>query len=42
MEEQIWKEIEEVPGEIWEMDIPELGEEDKFNVNDYLNGNYDY
>jgi hypothetical protein len=42
MFDELWSEIQDAPGEIF--DIPELRdlEEEKFNVNEYLNGNYDY
>jgi hypothetical protein len=42
MEDNLWTEIADAPGEIF--DIPELRDldEEKFNVNDYINGNYDY
>jgi len=37
-----WSEIQDAPGEIF--DIPELRDldDEKFNVNEYLNSNYDY
>lgn len=35
----IWSEIEDSSSEIF--DIPELSD-DEFNVNEYLNANYDY
>jgi hypothetical protein len=42
MFDELWSEIQDAPGEIF--DIPELRDldDDKFNVNDYINGNYDY
>jgi len=41
MFEELWSEIADAPGEIF--DIPEMQElEEKFDVNEYLNGNYDY
>jgi hypothetical protein len=43
MYDELWSEIQDAPGEIF--DIPELrdlDEENKFNLNEYLNGNYDY
>jgi hypothetical protein len=42
MFDELWSEIQDAPGEIF--DIPELRdlEEEKFNVNEYINGNYDY
>jgi hypothetical protein len=44
MFDELWSEIQDAPGEIFDLDIPELREldEEKFNVNDYLNANYDY
>lgn len=38
----LWDEIRETPGEIFDLDIPELRDDEQFNVNEYLNGNYDY
>jgi hypothetical protein len=42
MYDELWSEIQDAPGEIF--DLPELRdlEEEKFNVNDYLNSNIDY
>jgi hypothetical protein len=42
MFDELWQEIQDAPGEIF--DIPELRDldDDKFDVNDYINGNYDY
>ena len=42
MFDELWSEIQDAPGEIF--DIPELRdlEDDKFDVNVYLNANYDY
>jgi hypothetical protein len=42
MFDELWQEIQDSPGEIF--DIPELRdlEDEKFNVNDYLNSNIDY
>ena len=40
MFDEIWQEIQDAPGEIY--DIPELRDEEDFNMNEYLNGNYDY
>jgi hypothetical protein len=43
MFDELWTEIQDMPGEIFDLDIPELEEDsDKFNVNEYLNSNYDY
>jgi hypothetical protein len=42
MFDELWIEIQDAPGEIF--DIPELRDldDEKFDVNDYINGNYDY
>jgi hypothetical protein len=42
MFDELWQEIQDAPGEIF--DIPELRDldDDKFNVNDYINADYDY
>ena len=40
MYDELWQEIADAPGEIF--DIPELREEEDFNLNEYLNGNIDY
>ena len=42
MFDELWQEIQDAPGEIF--DIPELRDldDEKFDVNDYINGNYDY
>ncbi len=42
MFDEMWSEIQDAPGEIFDMDIPELRETEKFDVNEYLNANYDY
>jgi hypothetical protein len=45
MYDELWSEIADSQGEIFDMDIPELrelDEENKFNLNDYINGNIDY
>jgi hypothetical protein len=36
-----WSEIQDCEGEIWDLDIPALRDE-KFDVNEYINANYDY
>ena len=41
MFDELWQEIQDMPGEIFDLDIPELKDE-KFDVNEYLNANYDY
>ena len=41
MFDELWSEIQDAPGEIFDFDIPEL-ENEKFDVNEYLNANYDY
>ena len=40
MFDEMWSEIADAPGEIF--DIPELRDEDDFNLNDYLAADYDY
>ena len=36
-------EIADAPGEIYDIpELQELDDENKFDVNEYLNGNYDY
>ena len=42
MFEELWSEIQDAPGEIFDLDIPELQDKEKFNLNDYLNSNIDY
>ena len=37
----IWTEIQDAPGEIFDV-IPELRDTEKFDMNEYLNANYDY
>ena len=38
-----WSEIQDAPGEIFDIpELRELDEENKFNLNEYLNGNIDY
>jgi hypothetical protein len=41
MFDELWSEIQDMPGEIFDLDISELKDE-KFDVNEYLNANYDY
>jgi len=43
MYDELWQEIQDSPGEIFDIpELRELDEENKFNLNDYINGNYDY
>jgi len=42
MFEELWSEIQDAPGEIFDLDIPEIEDSEDFNLNDYLNGDYDY
>ena len=43
MFEELWSEINDSQGEIFDLDIPELKEdEEKFDINEYLNSNIDY
>ena len=41
MFDELWSEIQESEGEIFDLNIPELRDE-KFDVNEYLKSNYDY
>jgi hypothetical protein len=40
MEDTLWSEINDAPGEIF--DIPELQDEKEFKLDEYLKGDYDY
>jgi hypothetical protein len=40
MFDEMWQEIQDMPGEIF--DIPEMDDKEDFNLNDYLNSDYDY
>jgi hypothetical protein len=42
MFDELWSEIQDMPGEIFDLDIPELKDEKSFNLNEYLNADYDY
>jgi hypothetical protein len=42
MFDELWSEIQESQGEIFDLDIPELGDTEEFNLNEYLNADYDY
>ena len=42
MYDELWSEIADAPGEIFDMDIPELRDDEKFNFDSYLNADYDY
>jgi hypothetical protein len=42
MYDELWSEIQDAPGEIFDLDIPELRDNEKFNLDEYLNANYDY
>jgi hypothetical protein len=42
MFDELWSEIQDMPGEIFDLDIPELKDEESFNMNEYLNADYDY
>jgi hypothetical protein len=43
MYDELWSEIQDAPGEIFDIpELRELDEENKFNLNEYLNGNIDY
>ena len=42
MFDELWSEIQDAPGEIFDLDIPELRDTEKFDMNEYLNASYDY
>jgi hypothetical protein len=42
MFEELWSEIQDAPGEIFDLNIPEIEDSEDFNFNDYLNGDYEY
>jgi len=42
MFDELWSEIQDAPGEIFDLDIPEIEDQDSFNINEYLNADYDY
>lgn len=42
MFDELWQEIQDMPGEIFDLDIPELKDDETFNMNDYLAADYDY
>ena len=40
MFDELWQEIQDMPGEIF--DIPEIQDEEEFNLKEYMEGDYDY
>jgi len=40
--DELWQEIQDASGEIFDLDIPELRDNEKFNLNEYLAADYDY
>jgi len=40
--DELWQEIQDAPGEIFDLDIPELRDNEKFDLNEYLAADYDY
>ena len=42
MFDELWSEIQDSQGEIFDLDIPELREDDKFDVEEYIKGEIDY
>jgi len=40
MFDELWSEIQDMPGEIF--DIPEIQDEQEFNLKEYMEGDYDY
>ena len=42
MFDELWSEIQDMEGEIFDLDIPELREDKDFNFDGYLAADYDY
>jgi hypothetical protein len=42
MFEELWSEIQDAPGEIFDLDIRELRDEEKFDFDGYLAADYDF
>lgn len=42
MFDEMWQEIQDAPGEIWDLDIPELKDDKEFSFDEYVNGAIDY
>ena len=42
MFDELWSEIADAPGEIFDLDIPELRDDEKFDYNEYIFSNIDY
>ena len=42
MFDELWSEIQDCQGEIFDLDIPELREDNKFDVEEYIKGEIDY
>jgi len=42
MFDELWSEIQESEGEIFDLNIPELRDTEKFDLNEYLAADYDY
>jgi hypothetical protein len=43
MFDELWSEIQDAPGEIFDLDIPELREDnEKFDFDGYLAADYDF
>jgi len=40
MFDELWSEIQDMPGEIF--DIPEIRDDEEFNLKEYMEGDYDY
>jgi len=40
MFDELWSEIQDMPGEIF--DIPEIRDDEKFDLKEYMEGDYDY
>ena len=42
MFDELWSEIQDCQGEIFDLYIPELREDNKFDVEEYIKGEIDY
>ena len=42
MFDELWSEIQESMDEIFDLDIPELREDNSFDFDDYMAADYDY
>jgi hypothetical protein len=42
MFDELWSEIQDAPGEIFDLNIPELRDDEKFDFDGYLAADYDF